>query len=305
MSPGQDLFKAVLAGDLTHILKNGLHPKIAPGAIPAIAELAEALSPSKNDGQDDYYRQAVEALLRRAIGQLPPEVRDGVVDLLGLNDGERRVGVRMDQAAEHLGFKNGDSLRHSRKPAELLGALVDQLLEFAEGGGFPYAARFILPAAELGRSLDSAELAATRPFALDLLRELRGLFTQGFEASQEKSVTPLLNRLAEALIDGTGSTAEKTEILLRSGIHLIESDTRRRVGIEDVFGIGYTRDVELEHRRDRAAPNLGMPRAGMLRRNQLETPLVVDLKNALLPLVIQAGLVEKPSRQLSDESQKP
>jgi hypothetical protein len=114
MIQSSELLKAALASDVTHIYKQGFHAKIGAASIPALAELAETLSTSRNDGKDDYCRQTVEALLRRAIGRLPTEERDGVTELLGVDEPNRRgVGFRRDSAAKLLGFESGDSLRHS------------------------------------------------------------------------------------------------------------------------------------------------------------------------------------------------
>jgi hypothetical protein len=85
MSEAQQL-RAPLTVDVQKVYKKGFPRLIEPQTIPTLAELAEALSPTPNDSKDDYCRQTVEALLRRAAGRLRPADRPGVSELLGLDE---------------------------------------------------------------------------------------------------------------------------------------------------------------------------------------------------------------------------
>jgi hypothetical protein len=147
MSETQAL-RSALAVDVQKVYKDGFPRLIEPQTIPALAELAEALSPTPNDGKDDYCRQTVEAVLRRAVGRLRPVDRPGVSELLGINEEDAlRVGVRRDRAAEDFGRKNGEALRKAKDGDGLLikarlDEFVGQLLTLAEAAHFAYEGRF-------------------------------------------------------------------------------------------------------------------------------------------------------------------
>jgi hypothetical protein len=147
MSETQTL-RVALVADVQKIYKDGFSRLIEPQTVPALAELAEELSPTQNDGKDDYCRQTVEALLRRAIGQLRPADRPGVSELLGVDmDDWLRVGNRRDRAAEHFGRASGESLRKAMEGDRTLiearlDELAGQLLALAEAVGFKYDGRF-------------------------------------------------------------------------------------------------------------------------------------------------------------------
>jgi hypothetical protein len=147
MSETQAL-SAALAKDVDNIYKDGFPELVEPQTIPALAELAEALSPTPNDGKDDYCRQTVEALLRQAVGRLRPAAyRPGVSELLGLGADALRIGVRRDRAAEHFNRKSGDALRKAKEGKGLLidarlDELVGQLVALAEAASFKYEGRF-------------------------------------------------------------------------------------------------------------------------------------------------------------------
>jgi hypothetical protein len=138
--------RPALTGDIEKIYKDGFPRLIEPQTIPALAELAEALSTTQNDGKDDYCRETVEALLRQAVGGLRPIDRPGVSELLGLDLPDKLgVGARRDRAAECFGKPTGDSLRNAQKGkfvSDLLDELVGQLVALGETAGFKYEGRF-------------------------------------------------------------------------------------------------------------------------------------------------------------------
>jgi hypothetical protein len=145
MSETQSL-RAKLAADVSSIYKDGFPRLVEPQTIPALAELAEDLSPP-SDGKDDYCRETVEALLRQAVGGVRPADRPGVTELLGLDLPDKLgLGARRDRAAEHFGKPNGEALRKA-KDGELvdglLRELVDRLLVLAEAADFTYEGRFL------------------------------------------------------------------------------------------------------------------------------------------------------------------
>jgi hypothetical protein len=296
MTQGSDLIRDVLADDVTYIYKHGFHPKIGATAVPALAELAEALSKDNDDGQDDYYRQVVEAVLRRAIHCLPREVRAGVSDLLGVDEPDtQRVGVRLNSAAEQLGFKSGESLRKSPRPEALLDELVEQLLALASEAEFAYTARFTLSPAPKSNStdtLDSSELAAAQPLSHPLLLEVRQLCREGFDKAQEQAFLPTLNRLADLVIPGMGSTGEKLEVLLRRAVNEVEDDPARRKGITELLGLGSPRGLSFEQRRNRAAPDLGYETSTNPERYRPkeESGIILNLRERLLVLAVRAGV---------------
>jgi hypothetical protein len=299
MNRASDLLKDALASDVRHIYKQGFHPMIGAASIPALAELAEVLSPTRNDGKADYYRQIVEALLRRAIDCLPVEVCAGTADLLGVNEPEKqRIGARRDIAAEHLGFESGDSLRQSKRAGHkvidlLLEGVVDQLLILASGAEFAYTARFTLSIPSQGNpllELDSSQLEAAQPLSRALLREVQDLFTKGFDRMQEEGRMPTLDKLADMAITGAGSTAEKAEVLLLRTIAEIEDDPMRREGIVELVGLGRLRSLELRQRRNRAAPHLGYYDSTHLNRNPEEADVMVAVKTSLFARAIGNGI---------------
>lgn len=303
MTRGSDLLKDALVSDVGRIYKQGFHAMIEAASIPALAELAEALSPTRADGKADYYRQVIEALLRRAIDRLPSEVRAGSADLLGINEpNKQRIGVRRNSAAANLGFESGDSLRQSKRAGRkvidlLLEGVVDQLLVLASDAGFAYTARFTLSAAHRGaahvsvsQELDTSELEAAQPLSRMLLRELQDLFTMGFDQMQEKSLMPTVDLLADTVITSTGTTAERAEVLLMRTIVEAENDPTRREGIVELIGLGRLRNLELRQRRNRAAPHLGYYDSTHLNRNLDEVEIIVAVKKSLFGRAIEKGI---------------
>lgn len=148
MIESQEVLAGKLREDVERIY-SGFPRIIEPQDIPTLAELAEALSLTPCDGKDDYYRQAVEALIRRAIGRLRPADQPGVIELLGIDyPDELNIGVRLDHAAPHFGRKNGESLRHLEEHDEkvihirLYEDLVNQLVVLATEAKFEYQGRF-------------------------------------------------------------------------------------------------------------------------------------------------------------------
>jgi hypothetical protein len=298
MNQGSDLLKDALASDVRHIYKQGFHPMIEAASIPALAEMAEVLSPFHKDGKADYYRQVVEALLRRAIENLPTEVRAGSADLLGINEPDKqRIGVRQNRAAESLGLKSGDSLRKTKRGGRkvidvLLEDVVDQLIVLASDAGFAYTAQFTLlvPPQASALELDSSELRAAQPLSRALLREIQGLFTDGLDPMQETGRMPTLDRLADQVIPGKASTTEKAEVLLMRTIAEVENDPMRREGIVELMGLGQLRNLELRQRRNRAAPYLGYHDSTHLNRYPEEADIIVEVKKSLFARAIASGM---------------
>jgi hypothetical protein len=149
MTPGQERLREKLAADIKRIYRDGFPRFIEAQTIPVLAELAEALSPTPNDGKNDYCRDTVEALIRRALVHLPAEDAAGVAELLGINEPDKqKIGVRQDRAAEHFERGSGDSLRHreegGRKVIDirLEDDLAGQLVALAASAKFEYGGRF-------------------------------------------------------------------------------------------------------------------------------------------------------------------
>jgi hypothetical protein len=308
-----ELLKAVLASDVTHIYKTGFHPKIGAASIPALAELAEALSTTSNDGKDDYCRQVVEALLRLAIDRLPVEKRDGVIELLGINEPDRLgIGVRLENAAKHLGYKNGESLRKARRegryvPEVLLEDVVDRLLALATDAGFSYTGRFTsgLTSQNAGvRRIIRHTLAHTKNITATQLSnalslQLRDLCTEGFQSAHDQALVLTLNELAESIIDGVGSTTEKTEVLLSWAIHEVENNDQRREGVTDLFDLGRVRGLKLPQRRERADPNLHDQHSRLRPRYQDETEIIKTIKERLVALAVETGFIGELGQSLT------
>jgi hypothetical protein len=179
MNETQTLTDALVA-DVQKLYKDGFPGLIEPQTIPALAELAEALSPTPNDGKDDYCRQTVEALLRKAIGRLRSADRPGVSELLGIDVDDRLgVGARLDRAAEHFGRKSGEALRKAREgDGKLTEArfkeLAGQLVALAEAAGFKYDGRF---------KPDETDADAKGSVAVHPSRQLRKLALVGLAAT--------------------------------------------------------------------------------------------------------------------------
>jgi hypothetical protein len=141
--------RMALVVDVDKLYKEGFPRLIEPQTIPALAELAEALSTTQNDGKDDYCRETVEALLRQAVGGLRPADRPGVSELLGL-DLPDKLGLvaRRDRAAEYFGKPSGEALRKAKEGDSLLtdarlDELVGQIAVLAKAVSFNYEGRFV------------------------------------------------------------------------------------------------------------------------------------------------------------------
>ena len=310
--PGFTILAEALLTDVRYVHDHGLELLIEPDAIPALAELAEAANANKYKGEAEYFGGVIEELLRDALPRVPRLLHvsrqgfcQGMEELFGIGQLEWTTQAdRRNNAAGYLGYKNGESLRKGEREEGVawelyLEYITDQLIALASEIGFAYAGRFVISVAPqsgatgtlISRKLDHSELVAARPLSHILIRELRDLYREGFQAADDQALVPTLNKLAEAVIDRPGSTMEKMVVLLRWAINEAESDDGRREGIEDLLGVGRVPGQELERRRDRAAPNLGERRAGMLPRHHVEAAVLVNMKNTLLPLAIDVGLL--------------
>jgi hypothetical protein len=287
-------FGSSLASDVTYIYREGFHPRIGASSIPVLAELAEASSRLPYDGADDYYRQAVEALFRRAISRLPTEVRAGVISLLGIDHQEALgVGVRLDEAAEPLGFKSGDSLRHSNRRGgyvqALLADVVDELISLASDIGFSDTGRFAPPSpsptvADIATDLPTVVVPPPVPVAPiklasvddpDIRRlfdtivdELRTACEKGVAHALGANQLPKLSLLAVATMLSDDTTLlQRTESLLLWGIYEFEADGLRLEGMIELFDLGPVRGQSFaEQRRHNAHDRLRQKPAGEHRR---------------------------------------
>jgi hypothetical protein len=129
-----------------------------------------------------------------------------------------------------------------------------------------------------------------------LSQQLRNLCREGFQDANDQALVPMLNKLAEALIDGAGDTVEKTEVLLSWAIQEVESDNQRREGVTDLFGLGRRRDLSLDQRRDRADENLQDQHGGLRPRYQEETDVIEALKERLVALAVETGFIKESVR---------
>jgi hypothetical protein len=138
VSAYDDRFKAALSEDVRHVYEKGLGEKARRESMPALAELAEAVCATPNDGEDDYYAQVIEAVLHDAIDRVgddrhvkSDERREGFRELLGiglyLGGGIMR---RRDEAAPKFGLGSGESLRNDKRgDRKVIDLLIEELLE--------------------------------------------------------------------------------------------------------------------------------------------------------------------------------
>lgn len=302
MNQGRDQRRVALSRDVTYIYGKGFHPMIAATSIPALADLAEALSPAGNDGKDDYCRQVVEALLHRAIDHLSTEVRAGVASLLGIDEPDKQtVGVRRNRAAEHLGYKSGESLRKATRRGNyieaLLGDVVDQLLALQSEAGLSPEAH-LTPAASRSAATSVPMRAADIPDAATRVQVIvLGQFQKIHELGTEKAVNdghvPVLTSVAEFLYPSAGTTLEKTEALLTWVIGQHASDSRELLGMLELAELGKKRDLKRDERHRRAASHFG---DGMnMKSRELVTALF--LSEPLCKLLREEGVTSEPSHQ--------
>src|ERR1700735_1524743 len=127
-----------LLKDVRRIYEQGLDGRAELQIMPALAELAEAVSAMPNNGEDDYYGAVVEAILHRAIARVGPDERvsQGKRPLRGTGQDERRdcltklLGIsaipggnmerRLEEAAGSMGFASGKSLRNNKRHGQYL-----------------------------------------------------------------------------------------------------------------------------------------------------------------------------------------
>jgi hypothetical protein len=157
MPSPQDSLQEQLQLDVHALYKEGFSPDIEPRRIPALAELAKALSPKAKS-----YGQAAEAGLKQAIYRagdqlLPvfhkvdrPRILNGLEKLLGLfDDSPGPLRERANIAGPMLGFPNGyEGLRGAKlngvKRYDLaITHIVSQLLTLSAEIGFVYTEVFV------------------------------------------------------------------------------------------------------------------------------------------------------------------
>jgi hypothetical protein len=165
-------FQYELHADVLRLHKDGLNPDIEPRRIPALAELAKALSPAS-----ESHGRAVEVVLKQAIDRagddlLPvfprvkgrPELLDGLKRLWGLfPNSPLQLEKRGDLAGPPLGYPNGyqglkgvatKGVKRWKLAAEQIAA---QLFAMAEEAEFEYRRVFGAPAPQIAEPAISVE----------------------------------------------------------------------------------------------------------------------------------------------------
>jgi hypothetical protein len=302
MNQGRDQRRVALSRDVTYIYGNGFHPMIASTAITALADLAEALSPAHNDGKDDYCRQVVEALLHRAVDRLPTEVRAGVASLLGIDEPDKQtVGVRRNRAAEHLGYKNGESLRKATQRGNyikaLLGDVTDQLLALQSEADLS-SEEHLMPAASRSAETKFPRRAADIPDAATrihviLLGQFRKILDMGTEKAVNDNQVPVLISIAQFFYPSAGTTLEKTEALLTWMIGQNAHRSCDLLGMLELTELGEERDLKHDERRRRAAPHFG---DGIDMKGR-ELMTILALSKPLCKLLMEEGVTGESSHQ--------
>lgn len=173
MSDRQNEFYAALIEDVRWIHKHGFTSHLDSSRIPALAELAQVLSPKSVS-----LRQAVSQALKEAIGQAAPElvsmfVRSdhgkivrGLAALFGLPEASPKgVEARYKLAGPYLGYPRGyGALAHGERNRRkviptALNEVVVQLDSLGRANGFSYTGRFVVNATADATNQTYPELA--------------------------------------------------------------------------------------------------------------------------------------------------
>lgn len=231
-----------LTKELRTIRRRGFSFLPDPLALPALVELAVALSPTTGDLTDADRRNLAEVLLRQILHRhvaKDARKRMGIEELLGLNAGSsRRVGARRELAAPYLGYADGESMRQTKIVSEhssakyriedvLLNRIVKALIFVAVRENLvgppppppippppptpPRPKPFRLP------PLDTKTAKYVGPLGHAngaLASEIRAVFIDGIKKALTDNKLPLLTKLADAAYNGPASTRERIEALL-------------------------------------------------------------------------------------------
>lgn len=325
MTSGPEDFYPLLTRDCLFLRERGFHAEIDPKTVPAIAELAVALTP---DAETPV--SALETTLRNGIARLegwliesldrPGEkLIEGTEGLFGLIASlGRKQYVRRDFAAKRLlgAGKDNHNLRRKvigEQSFEKLVAstLAWQLTLMAHENDVSYTGRFAIdrspPAIiELPSRLPSMRLVVIDPNqqsftfaqrrALDILgyciyKELFALCTDGLGVP-----APTLMALSDIAPPGDGIEESDTyshdeyqlrRVLLWAVALITDNDYRR--GTTILLGLNDDQRMTLGQRRHRAAPLLGTQNGLILGKSGRDTVFLHESIQILIESAKEAG----------------
>jgi hypothetical protein len=270
---------------------------------------------SNADDAPDTCGLRVEQLLLDALKHLRQfdrfprgQLRAGLAELLGIGERSwKNANERFDNAAIEMGYASGESLRQTQRKVagrliweECLAQLAEQLVALANEARFTYTGKFAQPVVS-SRPIGLGDVRRTptddydstaQALALLILAELQAAFTYGVELSVSTDRLPTITLIAAAAFPDDGAILQQVEALLRWAIDDREPDEMRRTGIIELLEIGKLRGLELNPRRDRAAPFFGY-KAGFNFNwygPGVELPIFNVLKEALIDLAIDVGV---------------
>lgn len=259
-----------LKADLLYVHERG-PAAILPHAVPALAELAEAVRGTGYDGDPHYWGEAIEDLLHMALDRLPcfgrisaRAFRRGLAELLGLGENawssqEERFG----HAAAAWGYKNAEAVRKTLRktddgkvPVWQLGydCLVHELRGIGAGIGFAYTGRYIAESPNGPKAGVASE--ATRTLT-DLLRaEVYTICELGLRPAYDEECIPTLAHIAAIAIPDGDIPFEDVEALLAAVVRDVDSSQAYRMDMIELLDFGDRRGQPLARRREQAASGL-------------------------------------------------
>ena len=307
MSWSADGFEAALFEDVRRIFKDGLPLQTSAASMAALAEMAEAVSTTKNDGKAGYYSAVIAAALCLAIDRFDDETRrDGLTAFFGFDaDPGETMEQRLAKACPMLAYKvnggtyrNGPSLgRVKRKVGTeyrlvtdiIIDDVTQQLVALAAEHGFVYSGRFATvdgdqastaPVGEVRTptqpSMDIDAMVSKHPLSTAFFAELQKLASEGFEATAASNSLPTLAALAQ----DNGSLEE----MLTWAIEQASDDHNWRQGTRHFLGLGDIRGLPLPRRREQAAGYFGYPDAFTFSYGFQEKRILLALRAQLVVL---------------------
>jgi len=268
------------------LIKDGLNPTIGPNTMPVLVRLAQHVTSSPYDAEDEYYRSVMDGLLHTAIDKSaqslgeslrhkgPVQAAICVRELFGITEPGQAESftARCNRAGEALGYAD-EVFRRSKSNGipnlkVISTELVRQLLATAEETRFVYVAP--APFSEDQTELEAIKRKQQWPNGVWALRafhfgrllfdEMHHLCMEGFEAASLTDDFPALTAIAgRAARTGSHSGEYRPRDLEEVLLWAIDQipDSGHRQGAMLCFGLGNAYGQDLQVRRDLSAPYFG------------------------------------------------
>lgn len=326
MCPEDDGFRLALDADVGYIVARGFSAAIEPRRVPALAEMAKALTHQ----QFKPYGEAVEEVLGWAINRAAhplllslrraknrKDIIRGLELLFGLPEGSSSgIEDRMNTAGPFLGYPKGyDQFRHARHNKRFVRDIIQaevtsQLVVLGEEAEFSYAGTLVVtpPTKQLDRPrvqplsriihrpVDIQPPSPRKPldasgYARVFYQEIERLYARGLTYAE--AYAPNLAQLAHRALDTDGiensSSVGELRAFLVWLMDQVEDPDFKQATLE-LFGLSAEPGDTWIQRLDLAAPHLGYATGEAIPNSDPEKAILFGLTRKLTEIAMALDL---------------